>query len=118
MIAWKLYAFLALGGFAALGGSYWLGRNNGTHAAELACANATAAVNADALEQWKKAADEQRDIDQRARNGDALRAKAAADQAQAVADRFENMRIAIVKMPPKGECSLSPDWVNAFNAAK
>lgn len=103
---------------ALMAGCFWQGDIHGAHKAELACVNATAAANAEAVTQWKKAADDQLAVDKAARVVDAERAKKAADDAQAVADRFEAMKISIVRMAPVGACKLSPEWKAAFNGAK
>jgi len=113
-----LYVILAVAGIAALGGAYWTGDTHGNHQAELACARSTATANAVAIEEWKRAADDQRAADGEARKADAARASKAADDAQAIANRFAAMKIAVVKLAPPGTCKLSPEWREAFNGAR
>lgn len=103
---------------AIVGGSYLAGDVHGSHKAELACVTGAADANARAIKAWQTATSAQLGADKAARREDQERSAAAADQAQAVADRFEQMRIAIVKFPPGGTCKLSPEWVTAFNGAR
>ena len=112
-------AAIALGVASAIAVGCWLaGDVHGSHAAELACEKAKTAANAKAVTEWldaKTAVDAQ---DAARREKDAAASKAATDRAQAVADRFEKMRIGVIKAAPAGDCTLSPDWLRAFNDAK
>jgi hypothetical protein len=98
-------------------GCWFGGEVHGKHKAELACVTLDAKANTDALAKWKAEADTQRKADETSRAQDADRTKAAADQAEATAARFAALKIAVVQMPPKGECTLSPAWITAFNGA-
>lgn len=112
------YAVIAGVGLA-LCVSCWLGGSfHGRHVAELACANANTAAIAEGVDKWKAAADAQSKADHATREAETKRASEAADKAQAVADRFASMKLAIVKLPPAAACKLSPAWVDAFNGAR
>jgi hypothetical protein len=110
---------LALGIVAALaGGSYGLGHLNGVHKAELACANARGDANAKAAKEWEDAVANQVHRDAAARAADRDAAQKAIQDAQAVADRFAAMKVSVVKLNPPGECTLSPEWIRAFQEAR
>lgn len=103
---------------ASLTGAYVAGDVHGSHKAELACANQRADANGKAVTEWQEAANNQRHQDASARAADQAAAQAAILGAQAVADKFAAMRVSIVKLNPPGECTLSPEWVQAFNGAR
>jgi uncharacterized protein HemX len=110
---------IALGLVAALGcGCYLVGDVHGSHKAELACANQRADANGKAVTEWQEAASNQRHLDASARQADRQATQSALNDAAAVAQKFADMHVAIVKLNPPGECTLSPEWVTAFNGAR
>jgi hypothetical protein len=110
---------IALGIVAALaGGSYGLGHLNGVHKAELACANARGDANAKAAKEWEDATANQAHRDAASRAADRDASQQAIKAASDVADRFAAMKVSVVKLNPPGECTLSPEWVTAFNGAR
>ena len=83
--------------------------------AELDCAHAETTSNAKAIADWQAATQRQHAEDAAQAQRDAEARKAATEAIAAVQQRFEAMKIAVVKMPPAGKCTLSPEWVQYFN---
>jgi hypothetical protein len=98
--------------------AYLAGDVHGSHKAELACANQRADANGKAVTEWQEAASNQRHLDASARQADRQATQSALNDAAAVAQKFADMHVAIVKLNPPGECTLSPEWVTAFNGAR
>lgn len=111
----RLIGGLVLGWALSLLAAYAFGHTKGHAEAELACAHAETTSNAKAIEDWQAATERQHAEDAAQAQRDAEARKAATEALAAVQQRFEAMKIAVVKMPPKGTCTLSPEWLSAFN---
>lgn len=114
---WLIAAAFAASLAAGLG-LYYTGYERGKHKAELTCAKADSEALAAGIDKWRKAAEAQRTQDAAARMADAAITAKALDGAKDVADRFAAMKIAVLKLAPTGNCKLSKEWTDAFNAAK
>jgi len=108
---------LVLGWLLSLLAAFAFGHTKGYAAAELACSKAETASNAKAITDWQAATQRQKADDAAQAEKDAEARKAATDALAAIQARFEGMKLAVVKMPPKGSCTLSPEWVQSYNGA-
>lgn len=111
----RIIGGLALGWLLSLLAAFAFGHTRGHAEAELDCAKAEIASNAKAITDWQAATQRQHAEDAAQAQKDAEASKAATEALAAVQQRFEAMKIAVVKMPPAGKCTLSPEWVQYFN---
>lgn len=115
MNIWEIRIGITIAVLCGIVALYGYGYQRGKTSAELACAHAETTSNAKAIADWQAATARQHAEDAAQAQRDAEARKAATEALAAVQQRFEAMKIAVVKMPPKGSCTLSPEWLNAFN---
>lgn len=111
----RLIGGLVLGWALSLLAAFAFGHTRGHAEAELACSKAETTSNVKAIADWQAATQRQHAEDAAQAQRDADARKAATEALAAVQQRFEAMKIAVVKMPPKASCTLSPEWVQYFN---
>ena len=111
----SLYAIAGTTLLALILGAFGYGYLKGRRSASEACAQQDATTLAASLQDWQQRRSAQDLADSAARAADQDRQKAATDALQAIQAKWENMRVAVVKMPPQAKCELSPEWVSWFN---
>lgn len=111
----SLYAIAGTAILALILGAFGYGDLRGHMSAQEACEAQSAATLAASLSKWQETRQAQDLRDSAAHAADAERQKAAADQLTSIAERFDKVKLSIVKVQPPAKCELSPLWLSIFN---
>lgn len=115
MFSLTTYGIIGAVLLALLAGTGAYGYDKGHRSAQEACEAQSAATLAASLSKWQEDRQAQDLRDSAAHAADAERQKAATDQLTSIAERFDKVKLSIVKVAPPAKCELSPAWISWFN---